>query len=78
MINIANFNTELVPMPLFHSKIEWKANDDVLSGNQKLSYLTECVWYQENKNTGKFEGSTEMHNAKNTNFFFVFLNKKVL
>lgn len=70
MANIANFNTELVPIPLFPSKFEWKAN--VLSSNQKLSYLTECVWYQENKNTGKFEGSTEMHNARNTNFFFFF------
>lgn len=76
MVNSANFNTELVPSLLFPWQFEWKANG-VLPVNQNLSYLTECVWYHDKENTGEFEGSTEMYNARNTNFFF-FLNKKVL
>lgn len=69
IVNTDNFNTELVPSLLFSWQFEWKANY-VLPVNQKLSYLTE--WYHDKENTGEFEGSTEMHNARNTNFFFFF------
>lgn len=34
--------------------------------------LLDCVLYQDNKNAGDFEGSTEMHNAGNKTFFFFF------
>lgn len=75
MVNTANFDTEVAPSLLSLWQFEWKA-DDVLPVNHKLSYMTECIWYHDKENTGDFEGSTEMRNARNTNFLF--LNKKVL